>query len=112
MVKFETLKADEVKFGANNFIEIARKKAITDEGENTFLSISRGFVDKMGNRRYRTSVTIPLTADVIDFVSSGIKTMGAGGEVKSEAKKHAKKEEALEAIDDESMEDEETEEEE
>lgn len=31
MVEFETLKAEEVKFGKNNFLEIARKKAKTEE---------------------------------------------------------------------------------
>ena len=32
MVQFETIKAEEIKFGNNNFLEVARKKAITDEG--------------------------------------------------------------------------------
>ena len=43
MVEFETIKAEEIKFGRNNFIEISRKKAITDGGENEFISIARGF---------------------------------------------------------------------
>ena len=38
MVEFETVKAKEVKFG-NNFIEVSRKKVITDRGENEFISI-------------------------------------------------------------------------
>ena len=44
MVEFETIKAEEIKFGRNNFIEISRKKAITDGAENEFISI-----DEEGN---------------------------------------------------------------
>jgi len=43
MVEFETIKAEEVKFGRNNFIEISRKKAVTDNNETEFISIARGF---------------------------------------------------------------------
>ncbi len=43
MAEFETVRAEEIKFGRNNFIEIARKKVITDSGENEFISIGRGF---------------------------------------------------------------------
>jgi len=32
MVEFETIKAELIKFGRNSFVEIARKKAKTDEG--------------------------------------------------------------------------------
>ena len=31
MVEFETIKSEEVKFGRNNFIEISRKKAKTND---------------------------------------------------------------------------------
>ena len=30
-VEFQTVKSEEVKFGKNNFLEIARKKAITQD---------------------------------------------------------------------------------
>ncbi len=73
MVQFETIKAEEVKFGNNNFIEVARKKAITEEGENTFISLSRGFVTPNGEKRYRKSFTVPINDEVIDFLSKKIK---------------------------------------
>ncbi|MGD0819069.1 MAG: hypothetical protein ABR986_11850, partial [Methanomassiliicoccales archaeon] len=38
-VKFETISAEKIPFGRNNFIEVARKKAITKEGENEFISL-------------------------------------------------------------------------
>ncbi len=69
VVEFETIKSEEIKFGNNNFIEIARKKAITEEGENEFISISRGFITQEGERRYRKSFTVPLDENVIKFVA-------------------------------------------
>ncbi len=75
MVQFETIKSEEIKFGNNNFIEIARKKAITDEGENTFISLSRGFFTQTGEKRYRKSFTIPLDDGVIEFISEKLKNI-------------------------------------
>jgi len=40
-VEYQTIKAEEVKFGRNSFIEIARKVAKTEEGENEFVAISK-----------------------------------------------------------------------
>ncbi len=73
MVEFETIKAEEVKFGKNNFIEVARKKAKTEEGENEFISISRGFTLPDGTKRWKTSLTLPLDQSVIDFVADKLK---------------------------------------
>lgn len=90
MVEFETISSEEVKFGNNNFMEIARKKAITEEGENEFISLSRGFFTQTGERRYRKSFTIPLDEAVINFVAENVKKM-----FKVE-KKEEKKEEIVE----------------
>ena len=73
MVEFETIKAEEIKFGTNNFMEVARKKAISDDGENTFISLSRGFITPTGEKRYRKSFTVPLDEAVINFVAEKIK---------------------------------------
>ena len=73
MVSFETIKSEEIKFGNSNFLEIARKKAITDEGENVFISISRGFIMPTGEKRYRKSFTVPLDENVINFVAEKLK---------------------------------------
>ena len=62
MVEFETIKAKEVKFG-NNFIEISKKKVITDRGENEFISISRGFYFEDGTRGWKASITLPNEKD-------------------------------------------------
>ena len=73
MVKFETIKAEEIKFGTNNFMEVARKKAISENGENTFISLSRGFITQEGEKRYRKSFTVPLDEAVINFIAEKIK---------------------------------------
>lgn len=72
-VKFETIKSEEIKFGNNNFLEVARKKAISDEGENIFISLSRGFITQSGEKRYNKSFTVPLDENVIKFVSEKLK---------------------------------------
>lgn len=67
-VEFQTLKAAEVKFGKNNFLEVARKKAIAQEGENEFIAISRGFFAADGTKRFRRSIALPDDGDIIQFV--------------------------------------------
>lgn len=73
MVKFETLASEQIEFGNNNFIEIARKKAIEGERENTFISISRGFFTFSGEKRYKSSFTVPLNEKVINFIVKKLK---------------------------------------
>ncbi len=75
MVEFETIKSTEIMFGKSNFIEVARKKAKTEEGENDFISLSRGFYMLDKQKRYRKSLTIPLSKEVVDFISEHIKEM-------------------------------------
>ena len=75
MVEFQTVKAEEIKFGKNNFLEVARKKAVADEGENEFIAISRGFFLPDGTKRFKKSLAIPDEQEIKDFVSSKIKEM-------------------------------------
>jgi len=72
MVEFETVKAEEVKFGKNNFLEVARKKAKSEEGENEFIAISRGFFLPDGSKRFKKSLAIPDEAEIKDFVAKNI----------------------------------------
>jgi hypothetical protein len=75
MVEFQTVKAEEVKFGKNNFLEVARKKAIADEGENEFIAISRGFFLPDGTKRFKKSLAIPDEKEIKDFVSEKLKNV-------------------------------------
>ena len=83
MAKFETLKSEEIKYGTNNFIEIALKKVIPEEGEsgeeNTFISISKGWypqnVEEPGLKRWKKSLGFPAEAEIIDKFVEAIKSM-------------------------------------
>lgn len=75
MVEFETIEGTEVKFGNNNFIEVCRKKAVTDEGENEFVSLSRGFFTPDGERRYKKNFAIPNDPEVVNQIVEGLKSL-------------------------------------
>jgi len=74
-VDFVTINAEKIPFGRNNFIEVARKKAITDDGENEFISLSRGYYLPDGTERFKKSVTIPDDPKIKDFVVDKIKSL-------------------------------------
>ena len=74
-VEFETLKAEKKEFGRNNFIEVARKKAKTTDGENEFISISRGYYLPDGSERFNKSLTIPDIPEVKAFVAEKLKSL-------------------------------------
>ena len=103
MVEFVTIKAEEIKFGDGKFLEVAKKKAITEEGENEFVSLSRGFFTPEGERRYRKSFTVPLEKEIIDFIVAKIpevfasKDTGAAPEA-AEAKPQKKEEKPKEEV--------------
>ncbi len=63
MPQYETLKSEEFRYG-NNFIEVARKKV----EEKEFLSISKGFYNQAGEKRYKASIGFPDTQEAKDFI--------------------------------------------
>jgi len=74
MVEFETIKTKEIKFG-NNFIEVSRKKVISDRGENEFISVSRGYYLKDGTRGWKASITLPSEKDKREEIAELIKSL-------------------------------------
>ncbi len=74
-VKFDTISAEKVNFGRNNFIEIARRKAVTDDGDNEFISISRGYYLGDDREVFKKSLTLPDTEEVKKFVADKILTL-------------------------------------
>ncbi|MCK5332955.1 MAG: hypothetical protein KAJ24_00440, partial [Candidatus Aenigmarchaeota archaeon] len=73
MVDFQTVKSEEIAFGNNNFLEIARKKAVTESGENEFISISRGFYTPEKEKRFKKSIAVPVEKEVVDAVIEAMK---------------------------------------
>jgi hypothetical protein len=72
MVEFETIKAEKVNFGRNNFLEVARKKAIGEDGENEFISISRGYFLPDKTERFKKSLTIPDDENIKKFIAEKV----------------------------------------
>ena len=72
-VEFETIKAEKVNFGRNNFLEIARKRARTQDTTNEFLS--RGYYLPDKTERFKRSLTIPDDPEIRAFVAEKIRTL-------------------------------------
>lgn len=70
MVEFETLWSDRVHFNDRNFIEVNRKVAIDGDQRHEFLSIARGFLTRDGTERWKTNLTIPDDADVVEEIQA------------------------------------------
>ncbi len=66
MVEFETLNSKEIKFGNNKFLEVARKVAKTPEGDNEFISISKGFINPAGQKRFKNALGFPAESEIKD----------------------------------------------
>ena len=99
MVEFQTIKAEEVKFGKNNFLEIARKKAITEEGENEYIAVSRGFFLPDGTKKFKKSLALPDDKEIIGFIATKLKEYCKGKP--ASVPKEAKTEEAAEGTEEE-----------
>ncbi|WP_019178370.1 hypothetical protein [Methanomassiliicoccus luminyensis] len=67
-VEFETVSSEKITFGKTNFIEVARKRAVSKDGATEFISLSRGYTLRDGSERYKKSLTIPDDQDIKDFI--------------------------------------------
>jgi len=74
-VQFETVKAEKINFGRNNFLEVARKRAKTPEGTNEFISVSRGYYLPDKTERFKRSLTIPDDPEIRSFVAEKIRSL-------------------------------------
>jgi hypothetical protein len=45
-------------------LEVARKRAKTPEGENEFISISKGFITPTGQKRFKNALGFPAEDDI------------------------------------------------
>ena len=75
MVEFKIVSAEEVQFGKNNFIEVARKKAVSEEGEREFISISRGYYLRDGTKKWRSSITLPDEEEKRERIADLVKSL-------------------------------------
>ena len=75
-VEYQTLEVKEIKFGRNSFIEVARKIAKSDEGENEFVAISKGFfMPEGGGKRFRQSIALPKEPEVLKEIAAALESV-------------------------------------
>jgi hypothetical protein len=70
MPDYTTLKSDEYKYG-NNFIEIARKKIEDAE----FISLSKGYYTRAGDKKYKTGIGFPDDKAIKDFLIKNLQEL-------------------------------------
>lgn len=75
MVEFETKELKEIKFGNNKFLEVARKIAKTPEGENEFISISKGFFMPTGEKRFKNALGFPAEKEIVDGLVEALQSI-------------------------------------
>ena len=75
MVEYDTIASEEIKFGRNNFIEIAKKRAISEDGETEFVSISRGYYLDDGTKKWKASIALPQEEDKRNEIADIIKRL-------------------------------------
>lgn len=72
MTTFETLEKRETEFGNNDFLQVARKVARSEDSETEFVALTRGYLDSQGSRRYKTNLTMPPEPRVVDFTATSL----------------------------------------
>ena len=72
MVEYTTIKSTEIKYGNNNFLEVARKEI---EG-NEFISLSKGYFLPDGTKRYKSGIGFPDENNLPQQLSDAILQMG------------------------------------
>ena len=56
-MEYETLFAEYVNYGRNKFIELSKKRVVSENA--VFLNISKGYYTPNGEKRYRGSIGFP-----------------------------------------------------
>ena len=74
-VEFEVISQERVPFGKNNFLEIARKKAVSENGVTELISLSRGYTMKDGSEKYKSSITIPDDPEIRKFLAEKLESI-------------------------------------
>lgn len=64
---FKTIEALEKEYGSRNFIELALKETENVENKTTFFSISKGYTNKQGIKRYKNSLGVEASEEMADF---------------------------------------------
>ena len=69
---FKTVKSFEQKYGARNFLEVALKEL--DDGTQ-IITVSKGFMDNNGNKRYRRSLGFTASDEMKKFIADSVEKL-------------------------------------
>lgn len=75
MVEFKTIKSEEIRYGKNNFLEIARKTTKTEEGETEIISIGKGFFNQEDQKRFKNALGFAFNVETIDKIIKALENM-------------------------------------
>lgn len=70
---FRTIKSVEKEYGTRNFIEVALKE--TNNNENVFFSISKGFKTQNNLKRYKNSLGFAASEELQQFLVDAFKDL-------------------------------------
>jgi hypothetical protein len=79
MVEYNTLKSTDIKYGTNNFLEVARKEI---EGAE-FISLSKGYFLPDGTKRYKAGIGFPDDGATPKRLADAVMEMAKAGKKKS-----------------------------
>lgn len=74
IVEFETMGSKEIKFGKNKFLEVARKRVKTEEGESEIISLSKGTFTPSGQKMFKQGFGFPADKELVDSL---VEALGA-----------------------------------
>ncbi|HLD81339.1 MAG TPA: hypothetical protein VJA40_05035 [archaeon] len=80
MAKFDTIKAEEIKYGNNTFLEIALKKVQGEDGvESKVISLSKGWypqnAEDPNTKRFKTAFGFPAEREILDKFVAALQQM-------------------------------------
>ena len=92
MVDFETLFMQEKKYGRNSFIEVSKKRS----GEGfVFMSLSKGWYTKEGQKRYKKNFSISFNKDLMEFIADVLVKLSEDAPTDEEVMERLEKEREL-----------------
>jgi hypothetical protein len=79
-MEYETLLCEYVDYGRNKFIEVSKKRAISENA--VFLNISKGYYTPDGRKQYRGGIGFPPEDAIVSGLIEKLQSMmgGAGEE--------------------------------
>lgn len=79
MTAIDTIEKHETEFRDNNFLQVARKVARKEDGEDVeFIALTRRYLDAQGSRRYKTTLTVPPEPELVEFLKDSLDEVQEG----------------------------------